>query len=324
MEVILDGVSILICGIGIFFFIISIILYKKRKKDIIQNVIEQEQQSINNALAKLKIEYQTEVQNVKQLQEKADSTFAQINANVELIQKQKSEIQKILEDYQNSETQRIEKEISEWTTSAQEADAHIQLILDANNKEKASAALQLEELKKEIEDFRIRRESLNEAIRKEREMENLQDSHRIQLSDFDKEDIHFLVSLENKIHNKELLHKLIWTEYLQKPFNQMINRICGANVPKNVVYCIENIETHEKYIGKTSASYKDRMSNHIKASLGISTISHQKIHDALFGNWDKFMFSIIEEVGEDQKLSDREKFYIETFQSNQYGYNMKV
>lgn len=49
----------------------------------------------------------------------------------------------------------------------------------------------------------------------------------------------------------------------------MINRICGANVPKNVVYCIENIETHEKYIGKTSASYKDRMSNHIKASLGL-------------------------------------------------------
>ena len=325
MEVILDGVSILICGIGIFFFIISIILYRKRKKDIIQNVIEQEQQSINNALAKLKIEYQTEVQNVKQLQEKADSTFAQINANVELIQKQKSEIQKILEDYQNSETQRIENEISEWTASAQEAaDAYIQLILDANNKEKASAALQLEELKKEINDFRVRRESLNEAIRKEREMENLQDSHRIQLSDFDKEDIHFLVSLENKIHNKELLHKLIWTEYLQKPFNQMINRICGANVPKNVIYCIENIETHEKYIGKTSASYKDRMSNHIKASLGLGQLTRQQIHKALFGNWDNFMFSIIEEVGKDQKLSDREKFYIETFQSNQYGYNMKV
>ena len=325
MEVILDGVSILICGIGIFFFIISIILYKKRKKEITQKVIEQEQQTINSALAKLKIEYQTEVQNVKQLQEKADSTFAQINANVELIQKQKSEIQKILEDYQNSETQRIEKEISEWTASAQNAaDAYIQLILDANNKEKASAALQLEELKKEIEDFRIRRESLNEAIRKEREMENLQDSHRIQLSDFDKEDIHFLVSLEDKIHNKELLHKLIWTEYLQKPFNQMINRICGANVPKNVVYCIENIETHEKYIGKTSASYKDRMSNHIKASLGLGQLTRQQIHKALFGNWDKFMFSIIEEVGKDQKLSDREKFYIETFQSNQYGYNMKV
>ena len=325
MEVILDGVSILICGIGIFFFIISIIFYKKRKKEIIQKVIEQEQQSINNALAKLKIEYQTEVQNVKQLQEKADSTFAQINTNVELIQKQKSEIQKILEDYQNSETQRIEKEISEWTASAQNAaNAYIQLILDENSKEKASAALQLEELKKEIQDFRIRRESLNEAIRKEREMENLQDSHRIQLSDFDKEDIHFLVSLEDKIHNKELLHKLIWTEYLQKPFNQMINRICGANIPKNVVYCIENIETHEKYIGKTSASYKDRMSNHIKASLGLGQLTRQQIHKALFGNWDKFMFSIIEEVGKDQKLSDREKFYIETFQSNQYGYNMKV
>ena len=321
MEVILDGVSILICGIGIFFFIISIILYKKRKKDIIQNVIEQEQQSINNALAKLKIEYQTEVQNVKQLQEKADSTFAQINANVELIQKQKSEIQKILEDYQNSETQRIEKEISEWTTSAQEAaDAHIQLILDANNKEKASAALQLEELKKEIEDFRIRRESLNEAIRKEREMENLQDSHRIQLSEFDKEDIRILLELRNRFNNKELIGKLIWTEYLQKPFQDMIKRSIGINVPKNVIYCIENIETHEKYIGKTKQLVSKRWSDHIKSSLEYN--KGNKFQQALLKNWDNFIFYIIEKVEDESQLGTREKYYIKIFQTDQYGYNM--
>jgi len=38
--------------------------------------------------------------------------------------------------------------------------------------------------------------------------------HRIVLSDNAIEDIHFLKSIEDKIHNKELLHKLIWTEYL--------------------------------------------------------------------------------------------------------------
>lgn len=318
MEVILDGVALICISICVFLLIWQQIKFKKRKEEKLQQYIKDQ---------KLKIEKETalcnqNLDNTRQKLHKADLAFQKLTEQTE---QAKKSFDKLIEAYKESKTEKIEKEISEWTVSAQNAaDAYMNLILEENRKEKASAALQLEELKKEIEDFRIRRESLNEAIRKEREMENLQDSHRIQLSDFDKEDIHFLVSLEDKMHNKELLHKLIWTEYLQKPFNQMINRICGANIPKNVVYCIENIETHEKYIGKTSASYKDRMSNHIKASLGLGQLTRQQIHKALFGNWDKFMFSIIEEVGEDQKLSDREKFYIETFQSNQYGYNMKV
>ena len=34
------------------------------------------------------------------------------------------------------------------------------------------------------------------------------------LSELDKEDIDYLISIEHKIHNKDLLHKLIWSEYL--------------------------------------------------------------------------------------------------------------
>ena len=41
-------------------------------------------------------------------------------------------------------------------------------------------------------------------------------------------------------------------------------------------------------------------------------------------NWDKFSFNIIEEVPLNENLSEREKFYIEMFESNVYGYNMRI
>lgn len=174
----------------------------------------------------------------------------------------------------------------------------------------------------EIEDYKQKRKAINEAIRREEEVENEIDYHRIILSDMDKEDINYLLSIEEKIHNKDLLHKLIWSEYLQKPFNQMINNIFGSNVPKNVIYCIENYTTHKKYIGKTSAEVSKRWTEHIKSSLNIGGIKKQKIHEALFKHWDEYTFSILEVVTK-ETLNEKEKYYISFFETDKYGFNSK-
>jgi hypothetical protein len=42
----------------------------------------------------------------------------------------------------------------------------------------------------------------------------------------------------------------------------------------------------------------------------------------LFGHWDEFSFEILEKVSDESLLSSREKFYINFYQSNIYGYNM--
>ena len=178
------------------------------------------------------------------------------------------------------------------------------------------------EIIKELQDFQARRAAINEIQRKEEELAAEQDSHRIILSDFDKQDIEYLISIESKIHNVDVLHKLIWSEYLQKPFNQMINNIFGSKIPKNVIYCIQNIETGKKYIGKTSAEVSKRWTEHVKTSLGIGGVKKSKIHSMLFNNWDKFTFSVIEVV-ENANLSEREKYYIQFFETDKYGYNLK-
>lgn len=181
---------------------------------------------------------------------------------------------------------------------------------------------EIEAIKISLEDFRAKRASINEIIRKEEEIENEEESHSILLSKDDKEDIEFLLSIEPKVHNKEVLRKLIWSTYISKPFTDMINRQFGSNIPKCVIYCIERKDNHKKYIGKTVAEVNKRWTEHFKSSLNIGTISHQKIHEALFGHWDEFLFSVIEIVDKDQ-INEREKYYIKFFESDIYGYNIK-
>lgn len=103
----------------------------------------------------------------------------------------------------------------------------------------------------------------------------------------------------------------------------MLKNILGATEPKNVIYSITNLKTNEIYIGKTKAEVSKRWTEHIKTSLNIGTIKSAKIHESLYNHWDEFAFSIIEKVPENQSLSEREKFYIDFYKSNIYGYNLK-
>ena len=181
---------------------------------------------------------------------------------------------------------------------------------------------EIENIKEELNEYKSKRSAINEQLRREEELANQLDFHRIILNQLDKDDIHYLISIEQNIHNKEILYKLIWSEYIQKPFNQMIKNVCGNNIPRNVIYCIENISNQKKYIGKTSAEVSKRWTEHVKNSLNIGGIKRQLVHDAMFGHWDEFTFSILEEV-KDEKLGEREKYYISFFETDKYGYNLK-
>lgn len=112
----------------------------------------------------------------------------------------------------------------------------------------------------------------------------------------------------------------MWSEYVQKPFQQMVKNIFGDEIPRNVIYCIENLENHKKYIGKTKQEISKRWSDHVKNSL--LDRSKSNLYKALYGNWDKFMFTILEEVSDPDKLGERENYYINFFQTKSYGYNM--
>ena len=60
---------------------------------------------------------------------------------------------------------------------------------------------------------------------------------------------------------------------------------------------------------------------HIKSSIGIENIASQRVHEVMRekGLWN-FRFELLEQCPKDQ-LGEREKYYIEFFDSQSYGYN---
>ena len=308
--------GILLAGVGVFMYLRGQAYTKQtiqqietRYKEQIEEDIEQNQKECDEAIRQRLYE-QERAQQAKYVTEQLLQSEQERMA-AEL--KRRKELDEIKYE-QEKEKKQKEMDLYFFNLNQQATEAF---------EEKANLiSSEIEYLESKLNDFKAKQDAINEAIRRAEELQNEMDMHRIILTDNNKEDISYLVSIEQNIHNKDLLYKLIWSEYIQKPFNQMTKNIFGNRSPKNVIYCIENITTHKKYIGKTSAEVTKRWTDHLKNSLNIGGIKRQPIHDALFGHWDEFTFSVVEEV-KDDKLSEREKYYISFFETDKYGYNVK-
>lgn len=205
-------------------------------------------------------------------------------------------------------------------------DIQVELLADARNEFNEQIDIynkQLQQIKQEVDEFYRKRDAINQEILRQRAIEEKQDFYKIALSDEDKRDISFLLSITKDLRNPQILYKLIWTEYLQKPFNQMLKNVLGNKEPKNVIYIITNIKTNEIYIGKTKSEVSKRWTEHIKTSLNIGGVTPSLIHKKLLGHWDEFTFNVLERVPDDGNLGEREKYYINFYQSDKFGYNIK-
>lgn len=144
----------------------------------------------------------------------------------------------------------------------------------------------------------------------------------IQLSEDDEKDIQYLVEeVVPHVKHPDIISKLIWAEYIKNPLDATFKRIGitdGAGI-----YKITNVENGRCYIGK-STNVKKRLQDHFKSVVGIKSISDQMVHHEILkygiSNW------MIEQICECEKeeLNHKEKFYIETFNSQDYGYNLRA
>lgn len=169
---------------------------------------------------------------------------------------------------------------------------------------------ELSYLRKELEDFRSRREAVNEAIRRERELSEKEDFYKIQLTQGDIEDIKLLNNMKDRLCHKEVLPKVIWESIARRPVSEMIKRVVGQKV--GGIYKITYIPTGEAYIGRT-VNFKDRWQAHIQTALGMEKVASSTLHTHMARNgiWN-YNFEILEEVPKD-KQSEREKFYIDLY-----------
>ena len=95
----------------------------------------------------------------------------------------------------------------------------------------------------------------------------------------DREDIKYLLTVvAPNLKSKDAIPKIVWSEFFQKPTQELMKKLGIEDKPG--IYKITNIETNKCYIGK-STKVRQRLIDHIKGAIGISTISDQKIHSAM-------------------------------------------
>ena len=318
-EILLAISAVVLCVV----IIISYFRGKRREQKYQQQLIEDRQKIWKDIYDNERSIMMNDImREMKELENHRATLVSNINYEIEKIKGARlNEVNAFVE-----ERKRIrELELQNWDTQKQnEISARLQKCEEDYSTKIAQLTADLQKLQSARDHLQAEVDIINAENHKLELEQNEIDMHRIILSDAAKDDLAFLDSITHKLHNPEILYKLMWSEYIQKPFQQMIKNIFGTDIPKNVIYCIENLENHKKYIGKTSAEVSKRWTEHVKSSLNIGSIAHANIHDVLYLNWDNFYFSIIEKVDSDQKLSDKEKFYIDFYKSNTYGYNMKV
>lgn len=204
----------------------------------------------------------------------------------------------------------------EWREHAEDFK---QYLYDQANLATIDLKFQKCQLENEIETLSASRDALIQASKREEELKLQTDFHKIQVSQKDLDDIQLLKSIELHLHNPEPLYKLIWSSFYQKPTKELLGRIIGAQKTSGI-YKITNLLDGRIYIGQ-SVDVANRLTDHIKASLGIGTISHQKIHDVMNEKGlENFSFELVETCDK-SALNTKEKLWIKTYQSDTYGYN---
>ena len=119
--------------------------------------------------------------------------------------------------------------------------------------------------------------------------------------------------------SRENLDKLIYDVYISKPLMEMIKRVLAGGAPSGI-YKITRLKTGEIYIGK-STNVKDRWVQHCKTVYGAGTIAHSILHTTMAKDGlEQFTFELVEEVPKD-KLTEREKYWINFYGSKEYGLN---
>jgi group I intron endonuclease len=112
---------------------------------------------------------------------------------------------------------------------------------------------------------------------------------------------------------------LIWQTWFRDSLKSLSANVIGQS-DKTGIYKITNIKTKECYIGQ-AVNIKDRWVEHAKCGLGIDTPAGNKLYKAIqnYGLWN-FSFEILEECTKEQ-LNEKEKYYIDLYNSYNYGYN---
>ena len=299
MILLILGFIFLICGIIFFYKANQIKIDKNQQQEQYKQKLEKEVHNLQidrNNLINSEIKKRQQINQdtllFKQQQER------ELNRN---FQKEKKLLQLKLQEVNNKTKKQIE-------------DIHQDL-----NNIRQSAAQQKQQIQNEIEKMRASLSAGVQARLRDLEKKDKLNFYKLSINDADLSDVKKLQNLKASFHKPVVLSKLIWTQYFQKQMTELCDRVLGKKVVCGI-YKITNLNTEQCYIGQ-SVNIADRWKQHCKCGLGIEASATNTLYNSMQkdGVWN-FTFELLEQCPK-ELLNEKEKFWIQMYQSNNFGYN---
>ena len=289
----------LICGIILFYKANQIKINKNEQQEQYREQLQKElnilQININNLI-------HSENEKKKEL-------------NKELLQFQESR-KKEIETYLESQEQLAKQAVNKTNQSAQEQIENIKYNVQCfqNN-----AEIEKQNIQNEINKLKASLSAGVQARLREQQKKDKIGFYKLSINDADLSDVKMLENLKASFHKPVVLSKLIWTQYFQKQMTELCDRVLGKKTICGI-YKITNLLTEQCYIGQ-SVNISDRWKQHCKCGLGIEASATNKLYNSMQkdGVWN-FSFELLEQCSKDT-LNEKEKFWIQMYQSNKFGLN---
>lgn len=176
--------------------------------------------------------------------------------------------------------------------------------------------LEIAEIEQLINDKRALIQAVNQQL-----SQNFDTVQRIELPEHEYNTFKEAVSELQKtlsVSFSKAMNKVLWTELVRQPTTEMVKRLTGGERISGI-YKITNTETGWSYIGR-SVNVGNRLTEHVRSAIGASSTAQQQVHKEMGKNLLDWEFEILEKVDED-KLGEREKFYIDFYDTVNLGYN---
>lgn len=302
------------------------------KKDIAFN--KKELNQYESKVLDLQIKANTEYQRLIDMRNQLDSAQTSLTDARDEYQHLVNDRIKEIDELMNKQQQRRQESLDE---TFKEKKAVLESELEKTLKEcdeqaeyaKKWMASQIEEAQTKVKEYQLAEEQQRErflSLRKpllQYEMDKQAKLfYTIQLPEEYREDIEFLLTtVAAKVQHPDIISKLVWAEYVKPNLDDTFKRIEIKAEPG--IYKLTNLDSGKAYIGK-STDIKKRIADHFKSSIGLSTISDQAVHHEISktGFWNWAIEVII--YCEKDKLSELEKYYIDFFKTQEFGFNKRA
>ncbi len=290
-------------------FIVSCITYKNYK-------LNEELKKENKSL---------EISNKKLYNEKMNYNFSinQNKAELNILNNQIASVKQHVMDMQSvSDSARDEyaKYLeTTYQTIEDEYDTLLKSLHNTYDKEQENVLSEIAEIRNSLDNLRATRAAAVQAQLKEKEIKEQLSFYCLQPTVNELDDIRALERVKPNLHQPRILCMLIWSTYFQKPMTALCNNVLGVAVVTGI-YKITNQETNECYIGQ-AVDVAKRWKDHAKCGLGIDTPASNKLYKAIqeYGIWN-FSWELLEKCSKEE-LDEKERFYIDLYESYTYGYN---